>query len=228
MGRWGTCFNGGASGDLAVMSDFWQGKNVDAILEPIQLHTPESLKWDDENLFEFCQLNRDYRIERNAEGDILIMSPEAASSGSGNMRLAWLFAEWAERDGSGRAFGSSTGFILANKAMRSPDVSWVSKKRLQSISQQDWNRFLPLCPDFVLELRSPSDRLRTLQEKMQEYIDNGASMGWLLDPEAKQVHVYRPGSPVEVLNDPATVSGEPVLPKFALEVPRVWTAMELG
>lgn len=212
--------------NLAGSSEFWHGKNVEAILEPIQLHTPESMEMDDEKLFEFCQVNRDYRIERNAEGDILIMSPEAASSGSGNMRLAWLFAEWAERDGSGRAFGSSTGFILANKAMRSPDVSWVSKKRLQSISQQDWNRFLPLCPDFVLELRSPSDRLRTLQEKMQEYIANGARMGWLLDPEAKQVHVYRPGLPVEVLSDPETVSGEPVLAKFALDVRRVWAAME--
>src|SRR5688572_6247464 len=138
---------------------------------------------DDEQLFEFCQANRDYRIERNAEGDILIMSPEAASSGSGNIRLGRFFDEWAEKDGSGRVFGSSAGFILPNGAMRSPDVSWVSKKRLKTIAQKDWNRFLPLCPEFVLELRSPSDRLRTLQEKMQEYMANGAQLGWLLDAE---------------------------------------------
>ena len=184
------------------------------------------MRMDDEQLFEFCQVNRDYRIERNADGDILIMSPEAASSGSGNTELTLIFAEWARHDGSGRVFGSSTGFVLPNGAMRSPDVSWISKKRLQAIAQKDWNRFLPLCPDFVLELRSPSDRMRALQEKMQEYVENGAQLGWLLDAEEKAVHVYRTGKAPEILKNPTAVSGEPVLPKFSLEVRRVWTAME--
>jgi Uma2 family endonuclease len=181
---------------------------------------------DDEQLFDFCLFNRDYRIERNAEGDILIMSPEAASSGSGNTELTLLFGEWSRKDGSGRVFGLSTGFVLPDGAMRSPDVSWIPRKRLQLIAQKDWNRFLPLCPDFVLELRSPSDRLRTLQEKMQEYIANGSLLGWLLDAEAKQVHVYQPDQAPKILNDPAFVSGEPILAKFSLDVPRVWRAME--
>jgi Uma2 family endonuclease len=199
---------------------------VDAILEPIQLHTPSSMEMDDETLFEFCQANRDYRIERNADGDILVMSPEAASSGSGNTELTWMFAEWAQREGSGRVFGSSTGFVLPNGAMRSPDISWVLKNRLQTVAQKNWHRFLPLCPDFVVELRSPTDRLRALQDKMEEYIRNGARMGWLLDSEAKQVHVYRANAAPEILNDPATVNGEPVLPGFKLDVRRVWAAME--
>jgi Uma2 family endonuclease len=211
---------------LARDSGIWHVSEVVAVPEPIQLHTPSSLRISNDQLFEFCQANRDYRIERNAEGDILIMSPEAASSGSGNARLSRFFDEWAEKDGSGRVFGSSTGFILPNGAMRSPDIAWVSNARLQSISKKDWNNFLPICPDFVLELRSPSDRMRALQEKMQEYIENGAQLGWLLDAEEKAVHVYRPGKTPEILKNPTTVSGEPVLAKFSLEVRRVWTAME--
>lgn len=175
--------------------------------------------------FEFCQANRDYRIERNANGDIIVNSPESGSSGHGNARLARLFDEWAEADGSGTVFGSSAGFILPNGATRSPDLSWVRNERLKHISEQDWNRFLPLCPDFVLELRSPTDRLESLQEKMREYISNGARLGWLLDPLRKQIHIYRPHAEPEILDDPKEVSANPILPGFRLAVPRIWTAM---
>src|ERR1041385_2745165 len=151
------------------------------LIEPIELHTVPEMEMTDDRFFEFCQANRDYRIERNANGDILIMSPESASSGHGSFRLISYFAAWEEKNQSGRFFGSSAGFMLPNGAMRSPDLSWIRNERLKSISEQDWNKFLPLCPDFVLELRSPSDRLAALQEKLQEYILNGAQLGWLLD-----------------------------------------------
>jgi Uma2 family endonuclease len=195
------------------------------LIEPIELHTVPEMEMTHERFFEFCQANREYRIERKANGDILIMSPESASSGHGNARLARFFDEWAEANGSGTIFGSSAGFILPNGAMRSPDLSWVRNDRLKSISDQDWNKFLPLCPDFVLELRSPSDRPGALQEKMREYIANGAQLGWLLDPVRKQIHIYRAQGEPEILDNPNEVSGDPVLPGFRLPAPRIWSAM---
>ena len=199
---------------------------MDAILEPIRLHTPPELGRNNDWLFDFCRANPDLRIERLADGEVLIMSPESASSGSGNIRLGRFFDEWAEKDGTGRVFGSSAGFVLPNGAMRSPDVAWVSNERLTGVEKKHWKKFLPVCPDFVLELRSPTDRLRTLKEKMEEYIANGARLGWLIDPEAKEIHVYRPETSPEVLKDPRTMNGEVVLPKFSLDVRRVWAAME--
>ena len=130
------------------------------------------------------------------------------------------------RDGSGQVFGSSTGFNLPNGATRSPDVAWVRNERLDALTDEQWQRFLPLCPDFVLELRSPSDSMGALHKKMEEYRENGARLGWLLDPASKQVHSYRPGTAVEMVNDPATLSGEPLLRGFVLDVPQIWAVME--
>src|SRR6266516_3216774 len=186
--------------------------------EPLIIHTRPVIDMDDEQFFQFCQLNRDLRIERTAEGDIIIMAPEAGSSGRGGSELVFLFEQWARRDGTGQVFGSSTGFNLPNGATRSPDVAWVRNERLDALTEEEWQRFLPLCPDFVLELRSPSDRMTILQKKMEEYRDNGAQLGWLLDPVNKRVHVYRPGAEVEVLEHPASVNGEPVLRGFVLDV----------
>ena len=194
--------------------------------EPVVVHTRPAIEMDDEQFFQFCQLNRDLQIERSAEGDILIMTPEGGSSGRGSTRIVALFDRWAERDGSGEVFGSSTGFILPNGATRSPDVSWVSNGRLEALTDKEWHQFLPLCPDFVLELRSPSDSMRRLRQKMEEYRDNGAQLGWLLDPAAKRVEVYRPGAAVEILENSAALSGEPLLRGFVLEVPQIWAAME--
>ncbi len=193
---------------------------------PMIVHTRPAIDLDDEQFFQFCQLNRDLQIERTAEGDILIMAPEGGSSGRGSSRLTALFDNWAERDGTGQVFGSSTGFRLSNGAVRAPDVAWVRNRRLDELTERQWQRFLPLCPDFVLELRSPSDSLRRLEQKMGEYLDNGAQLGWLLDPQSKRVFVYRPGAKVEILENPATVCGEPILRGFVLEVPRLWAAME--
>lgn len=196
------------------------------VLEPIQLHTRPALQMDDDQFFDFCQANSDYRFERTADGDIIIMTPESASSGSGNSRLSYYFEAWSEVDNSGRVFGSSAGFILKNGAMRSPDISWVSNARLKKSTSADWQKFLPVCPDFVLELRSPTDRLPNLQAKMQEYIANGARLGWLLDPVKKQVHIYQPKKRPQILDNPSEVSGDPVLPNFRLPVPKIWAAMK--
>ncbi len=194
--------------------------------EPLVVHTRPAIDMDDEQFFQFCRLNRDLQIERTAEGDILIMAPEAGSSGRASSKLAAVFEEWSERDGSGQVFGSSTGFILPNGATRSPDIAWVRNGRLDTLTDEQWQRFLPLCPDFVLELRSPSDSMRGLHRKMEEYRDNGAQLGWLLDPVVKQVHVYRPGATVEVFDNPSSVSGEPQLRGLTLDVPQIWAVME--
>src|SRR5438876_2394190 len=169
--------------------------------EPLVVHTRPVIEMDEEQFFQFCQLNRDLQIERTAEGDIIIMAPEAGSSGRGSSKLNAVFEQWAERDGAGEVFGSSTGFTLPNGATRSPDVAWVRNDRLDALTEEEWQKFLPLCPDFVLELRSPSDAMGALQKKMEEYRENGAQLGWLLDPMSKGVHVYRPGAAVEVLDN---------------------------
>jgi Uma2 family endonuclease len=200
------------------------------VLEPfeIQLRAPEALIKDDDQFFDFCQANSDYRIERTSDGEIIVMSPESGGSGHGNFRLLYLFGTWDETHRLGEFFGSSSGFILPNGAIRGPDVAWVSNKRLEKLTEKDWNHFLPLCPDFVLELRSPSDRLPALQDKMAEYVANGARLGWLVDPIKKQVHVYRPNLPPEVLNEPVEVSADPVLPGFRLPLQKVWSATRRG
>ncbi len=194
--------------------------------EPLVVHTRPVINMDDEQFFQFCQLNRDLQIERTAEGDIIIMAPEAGSSGLGSSELTLAFGNWAHGAGTGHIFGSSTGFKLPNGATRSPDVAWVRNERIEALTDEEWQKFLPLCPDFVLELRSPSDPMRTLHKKMEEYRDNGAQLGWLLDPVSKGVHVYRPGGAVEVLDNPTSVPGDPVLRGFVLNVQQIWAAME--
>jgi Uma2 family endonuclease len=194
--------------------------------EPMVVHTRPAIEMDEEQFFQFCQLNRDWQIERTADGDILIMTPGGGSSGAGSSKLNTLFSLWAERDGTGQVLGSSTGFILPNKAMRSPDLAWVRNERLDALSDEQWDQFLPLCPDFVLELRSPSGSIPRLKLKMQEYRDNGARLGWLLDPSDKRVYVYRPEREMETLENPDCISGEPLLKGFTLEVRRIWAAME--
>jgi Uma2 family endonuclease len=201
---------------------------ADALLleQPVVVHTRPAIEMDDEQLFQFCALNSELQIERTAEGDILIMTPEGGSSAHGSAGLIAVFYQWAERDGRGKVFGPAGGFILPNGAMRSPDVAWVRNDRLEKLTDKQWQRFLPLCPDFVVELRSPSDSVSRLQQKMEEYRQSGAQLGWLLDPKNKEVHVYRPGAAAQILANPAKLSGEPLLPGFELDVRRIWAAME--
>ncbi len=191
-------------------------------IPPLVLRMHPAIKMDDQQFFEFCQQNPDLRIERTAEGDLEIMPPtgwESSNQNAGAIAQLWT---WALGDGTGAVSDSSGGFILPNGAMRAPDAAWVRKSRLQEITAEQKQRFLPLCPDFVIELRSPSDSLTVLQDKMREYIDNGAALGWLLDAPNKQVYVYRPNAEAEQLDRPTTLSGEPELPGFVLDLNMVW------
>ena len=181
-----------------------------------------AVRWTDEELFEFCQQNNELRVEQTAKGEVIIMPPVGWEGSHRNFNLYGPFAAWQERSATGQFSDSSGGFKLPNKAMRSPDIAWVAQERLDGLTKQHWKRFLPLCPDFVVELRSETDRLPTLQKKMAEYIANGARLGWLIDPLERQVFVYRPATPVEHLKNPATLSGEPVLAGFTLDLARVW------
>jgi Uma2 family endonuclease len=189
---------------------------------PLIIRTRPVLALTEDQFLELCQLNRDLQIERTPDGDWSIMPPEAGSSGRGEARIIMRLGVWAERDGTGTVFSSSAGFRLPNGAVRSPDASWVLNSRLEPFSAQEWARFLPLCPDFVLELRSPSDRLANLQAKMAEYLANGARLGWLLDPEPRHVYVYRPNAEVARLENPPKLTGESVLPGFELDPREVW------
>ncbi|WP_019504061.1 Uma2 family endonuclease [Pleurocapsa sp. PCC 7319] len=175
-----------------------------------------------DSFFDFCQLNSHLCIERTATGKLIIMSPAGSETGNRNFRLIQQLANWTDQDGSGIGFDSSAGFILPNGATRSPDASWIRLTKWNSLSAEQKTKFAPICPDFVVELRSPSDSLRVLQEKMQEYINNGASLGWLIDRTTRQVFIYTPNSAVKCLDNPQTVSGNPMLAGFVLNLEKIW------
>jgi Uma2 family endonuclease len=191
---------------------------------PLVLHfQPILKKLSDEEFFQFCLANDHWRIERTAEGDIVIMPPTGGKTGIINSKLIAQLVVWNEAVHQGQVFESSTIFVLPNGARRSPDLAWVKNERWQSLTDEQQEKFPPLCPDFVLELRSRTDSLKMLQRKMQEYIDNGALLGWLIDPLKKRVHVYRPNAATEILDDPQSVSGEPLLHGFVLDVALLWS-----
>jgi Uma2 family endonuclease len=181
-----------------------------------------SVRLTDAQFYQLCQDNEDLRLELTAEGELIIMPPTGGSTGSRNATITARIAVWAEKDGTGLSFDSSTMFVLPNGAKRSPDASWVLRERWDALSEEERDKFVPLCPDFVLELRSTSDSLSFLQEKMREFIANGALLGLLIDPKSKQAYVYRPNQIVESLSDPQTISGEPVLPGFVLKLKDIW------
>jgi len=198
-----------------------------AVVEPVEiapvvLRTRPALELTDDQFFDFCQLNDDLRMERTAEGDILIMSPVGAEGSAGNSELNMQLRVWAKKDRRGVAFDSSCGFHLPNGATRSPDAAWVSRRQLAGFSSEEKRKFLPLCPDFVIELRSPSDRLSDQKTKIEEYRENGALLGWLIDPIERQVYVYRPGRSVEELDKPGSISADPELPGFVLDLAEIW------
>jgi Uma2 family endonuclease len=184
------------------------------------LNLSPTIELTDDQFFQLCQNNRDLRLERTAEGELIIMPPTGWESGNRNSKLTARVEFWAEADGTGLAFDSSTGFKLPNGANRSPDASWVSRKRLAALNP-DPAKFLPMAPDFAVELRSANDSLKTVQQKMQEYIDNGVRLGWLVDPQNQRVEIYRPDRDVEILQSPASLSGEDVLPGFVLDLAQI-------
>lgn len=191
-------------------------------LLPLVLRARPALHPSDDEFFEFCRQNPDLRIEQTGKGDWIIMAPTGFETGSRNSEVSRQLGNWARQNGTGIAVDSSTGFVLPGGAKRSPDAAWVLKSRLAALTAEQKRQFLPLCPDFVVELHSPSDNLADIQDKMAEYRDGGARLGWLLDAAERRVHVYRPGLEIEILDAPETVAGDPTLPGFVLDLNLVW------
>jgi len=187
-------------------------------MEAIKLDLNLIIKLTDEQFFQLCQHHRDYRFERTATGELLIMSPTGGETSNCNIEISYQLQAWSRQNKLGIAFDSSGGFKLPNGADRSPDASWMKIERWNALTPEQRQKFLPLCPDFVVELRSPSDSLKDIQAKMREYMDNGARLGLLIDRKNKRVEIYRQGQDVEILQSPATVSGEDVLPGFVLDL----------
>ena len=193
------------------------------------IHLPSPLVLDfraieltGDQLVQFCADNGDLRIELTAEKKLIVMPPASSATGWENGIIYGELYVWAKRDGTGLSFDSSAGFTFPNGAIRSPDASWITRERWEAHPDADKRRFSRIAPDFVAELRSPSDNLGMLQDKMAEYIENGVRLGWLIDPFQRRVHVYRPGRAVEVQEAPALVSGESVLPGFVLDLQEIW------
>ncbi len=176
----------------------------------------------DDEYYRFCAANPDLRIERTADGEIVIMPSTGGATSNRNMDLSAQLQVWTKRDGSGKAFDSNAEFILPSGAALSPDASWILRSRLAKLTPEQKELFPPLCPDFVVELRSRSDRLSTLQSKMREWIENGAKLGWLIDPKTRSVYIYRPGQTAERLINPRRVQGEPPVEGFVLEMADIW------
>ncbi|MCW6037681.1 Uma2 family endonuclease [Spirulina subsalsa FACHB-351] len=167
--------------------------------------------------------NRELQLERTAIGELIVNPPTGWQTGKRNSRISGeLYLWWRNAGEPGEVFASSTGFTLPNGAIRSPDASWISPERWEVLTDEQKATFPQICPDFVVELRSQSDSLKLLKEKMQEYLENGARLGWLIDPQTRMVEVYRRGLDVEILSNPAELSGEEVLPGFVLNLGRVW------
>ena len=191
-------------------------------LNSFTIHLKPAIELTEDQFFALCQLNRDLRLERNAEGDIIVMPPTGGETGNRNAEITGQLVIWTKQDGTGAAFDSSTGFKLPNGADRSPDAAWVQKSRLAVLTQEEKEKFLPLCPDFVIELLSASDELEEVKAKMDEYIENGARLGWLLEPRSRRVYVYRPGESVIMIENTGQISGEPELPGFVLNLREIW------
>jgi Uma2 family endonuclease len=176
----------------------------------------------DEEFFQLCQNNRDLRFERTAAGELIIMPPTGSDTGNRNFDIAVELGIWNKQTKLGKGFDSSTGFKLSNGKDVSPDVAWIKKERWHSLTPEQQNKFAPIAPDFVIELRSASDNLKLLQGKMQEYIANGVKLAWLIDRKQRKVFIYRPNCGVEELDNPQTLTGEDILPGFVLDLSEIW------
>lgn len=190
---------------------------------PFVLYSPTNFaRLSRSEFYEFCQLNSEVRIERTAEGDLDIMPPIGGETGRQSGEVFLQLAAWSKIDGTGIAFDSSTGFWLPNGAERSPDAAWVRRERWEALTQEERDEFPPLAPDFVVELRSKSERLTHLRAKMQEYADNGVRLGWLIDPATRSVEIYRPGQTPAIVENPSTLNADPELPGFTLDLATIW------
>jgi Uma2 family endonuclease len=195
------------------------------VLSPIDSHVPPNFVVDVSNVFtgeqfeQLCRDNREIRMELTSRGELILMPPTGSKTGARNLEIGRQLANWCKANGSGVAFDSSTGFRLANSARRSPDAAWVRRERWQALTEEQQEGFAPLCPDFVIELRYRSDSLPPLQEKMEEWIENGAAMAWMIDQLRRRVFIYRPELPVESQD---IIAGDPLLPGFVLDLREIW------
>jgi Uma2 family endonuclease len=189
---------------------------IDDAFLPATLSAPPMT---DDEFAAFCAEHPDLRVEMTAEGELIVMPPTYFSTGDRNCEISWQLRTWAKKDGRGRTGDSSTGYVLPNGARRSPDASWVLKSRIRSSNRDE---FLHLCPDFVIELRSSSDRLRSLKGKMEEYIANGTQLGWLIDPNNRSATIYRPDGEPETRTGIASIAGEGPVAGFVLQLAEVW------
>ncbi|MBN8723485.1 MAG: Uma2 family endonuclease [Acidobacteria bacterium] len=176
----------------------------------------------DEQFYKLCRANKELKLELTAQGELIIIAPTGSLTGWRNAKITHYLTAWSEKTANGLTFDSSTGFVLPNGAKRSPDASWVRQERWDCLSEEEKEGFAPICPDFVVELRSADDVLSKLQEKMLEYIENGAKLGWLFDPKNKNVYIYQPNQPEECLQNPETISADPILPGFTLKLKNIW------
>jgi Uma2 family endonuclease len=184
---------------------------------PLTLKFRPGLRLTDRVFGKLCAANPELKLERNARQDLVVM-PSSSATAMRNAAVTAQLVYWAEVDGTGVAFDSSAGFTLPNGAIRSPDSSWISRQRWRALPREQREQFAPLCPEFVVELRSEADRKAKIRKKMREYISQGARLGWMIDLVERTVEIYRPGQPVEVLDQPRMLSGEDVLPGFGLDL----------
>lgn len=187
-------------------------------MKTLSVLIPPSLKLDDEQFTRLVAANPNLRLEKTAAGELIVMAPTGGEDGSYNAELTTDVGIWNRQTQTGVVFDSSTGFKLPNGAIRSPDTAWIAQARWDALTPQERKGFAPICPDFVLELVSESDDVEVLQAKMQEYMENGCQLGWLIDPKTRQVEIYRVGQPVERLQAPQSLSGENVLSGFVLDL----------
>ncbi|MBZ8178688.1 Uma2 family endonuclease [Oscillatoria salina] len=191
-------------------------------MHQITLKIAEIAPISQEQFYQLCQENTDLKLERNANGELLIMPPTGGETGKRNSSITAQLWLWNETTELGEVCDSSTGFILPNNANRSPDVSWIKKSRWNGLTPEQREKFLPLCPDFVVEILSPTDSLKKTQAKMQEYLDNGCKLGWLINRKRENIAVYRPQTKIEILARPLSLSGEDILPGFTLDLSKFW------
>jgi Uma2 family endonuclease len=175
-----------------------------------------------EEFWELCRANPEIRFERLATGEVVAMPPAGSETGGRNAGITGQLWFWSQQSHLRQVFDSSAGFTLPNGAIRSPDAAWITRQRREAVPPALRHRFAPIAPDFVVELRSPSDELETVQAKLREYILNGVRLGWLIDPESRRVEINQPDEGVKILENPATVSGDPVLPGFVLDLNQVF------
>ena len=187
-------------------------------MNTVTLNLDSIIRLTDDQFYQLCMANKDVSLELNAQGELIIVPPVGGESGRSEADLNFKVSLWNYQTKLGIVFSSSTIFRLPNGAKRSPDVAWIKLERWEALTQEERKKFPPLTPDFIIELRSETDRLKTLQEKMQEYIANSLRLGWLINPQDKEVEIYRIGKPVEIVQLPAVLSGEDVLPGFELQI----------